>query len=230
MRNPVDPHPVALPARMNLAAGALANLDVAVLWFPYSKAVVDFRANMEQALSRGKKKDVNPPYRPLNNSLLACFPTLTHGFEYLDKEKEDQKIARYRALAVGTLENPLRPPTIKQLHELIIIWARDWSQKYCDKGNKEADSVCDRFMSVIQTMPTDWGWMPVSPETLVQDVDAENALGFQAVPSLLATLLHEKKCTIRGGHGEQEIRWRKAQGCGSGRTGLFLVSNPFKAS
>ena len=230
MRNPVDQHPVALPARMSLAEDALANLDVAVLWFPYSKAVVQFRADMEQVLSHGKKKEVSPPYRQLNNALLACFPTLTHGFEYLGQEKEDQRIARYRALAVGTAENPLRTPSTQLLHELIVIWARDWSERYCGKGNQEADSVCDRFLSDIQAMPAAWRWEPVSPEALVQDINAENALGFQAIPSLLATMLHEKKCTINGGHGEQELRWRKAQGGGSGRTGLFVVSNPFEAS
>ena len=52
----------------------------------------------------------------------------------------------------------------------------------------------------------------------------------KTIPSLLVTLLHEKNCTISSGNREQEIRWRKVQGDSSTRTGLHLVSQPFKAT
>lgn len=43
-------------------------------------------------------------------------------------------------------------------------------------------------------------------------------------------MLHGKKCIIHSEKREQEIQWRKIQGGGSGRVGLYLVSKPFKAN
>lgn len=54
-------------------------------------------------------------------------------------------------------------------------------------------------------IPTNWNWQPITPKTLIQNINAEKGLGFQAIPSFLATLLHEKKCVIRSGQREQEI-------------------------
>src|SRR5205823_9407416 len=78
-------------------------------------------------------------------------------------------------------------------------------------------------------MPEDWNWISIDPEIFIDDIDAEKGLGFNAVPSLLVMLLHNKRCVIHGSHGEQEIVWRKVQGITSNRPGLFLVSRPFKA-
>jgi hypothetical protein len=54
-------------------------------------------------------------------------------------------------------------------------------------------------------------------------------LGYQAIPSLLVSLLHERSCTISSGDRTQTIVWRKVQGDGSTKTGLHLVSQPFRA-
>jgi hypothetical protein len=55
-------------------------------------------------------------------------------------------------------------------------------------------------------------------------------LGYQAIPSLLATLLHQQTITIQLEDREQKITWRKVQDGGSSKIGLHLVSYPFKAN
>ncbi|KYC41372.1 hypothetical protein WA1_21960 [Scytonema hofmannii PCC 7110] len=203
----------ALPARMSLIADELVNLDIAVLSFPFAKEVAKFRYEMERVLSRSKKPPVPPPYRQLNNALLACVPTLTHGFEYFEVENS---IPVFQALAVGTPENPLLTPAPDRIQQLVQIWDQKWTQQYHNKGKKdEIDSVCDRFLETVEVMPTNWEWKRIKPETLVRDLNAEKGLGFQAIPSLLATRLHGQKCIIRSGRREQEIQWRKVQGGGS---------------
>lgn len=216
-----------LPARMDLELNALTDLQIAVLPFPFAEAVKNFCSNLEQVLSRTNEVR-SAPYRQLNNGLLACVPTLTHGFEKFFFDRESQT-SHLRALAVGTPNNPLRVSTPQQMHEFIQIWAQEWTRQLRNKQNQEINSACDRFLEAIATFPSDWRWLSIQPEKLAQDIYAERSLGFQAIPSLLSTFLHETVCTIRTGDEEQEIRWRKVQGDGSNRTGLFLVSRPFRA-
>ncbi|MEH2372862.1 RNaseH domain-containing protein [Nostoc sp.] len=215
--------PLLLPARMNLTTDALAGLKIELLSFPFTEIVDKFRNSMEEVLSSNRNKKVWIPYRQFNNGLLASASTLTHGFEYFNT-------GDYRALAVGTAENALRVPTPEQIHELVIIWAQEWTKEFYGKGKADqVNSVCDRFRENMAIIPTNWNWQPITPENLIQDINAEKGLGFQAIPSFLATLLHGKICVIRSGKREQEIHWRKVQGNGSGRTGLFIVSQPFVA-
>ncbi|WP_225896331.1 RNaseH domain-containing protein [Amazonocrinis nigriterrae] len=230
MTSRITSEDILLPARMNLVTDAFANLDIAVLPFPFVQIVRDFCHDIKQALYRGKNREVTPPYRQLNNALLACASTLTYGFEFLGSD-EETKLPLYQALAVGTPENPLKTPTPQQIHQLVRIWAQEWTKQYRDKGKTdEVNSVCDRFLERMAVIPPDWDWQRIKPETLVRDINAERGLGFQAIPSLLATMLHGKKCIINSGKRQQEIQWRKVQGGGSGKVGLYLVSKPFKAN
>ncbi|MEH1857229.1 MAG: RNaseH domain-containing protein [Nostoc sp.] len=231
MTSKITPANILLPARMSLVTDAFANLEIAVLPFPFVQVVADFWRDIKQVLyPSNNKREVQPPYRQLNNALLACASTLTYGFESLDFDQE-RNLVLYQALAVGTLENPLKTPTPKQIHELIRIWAQEWTKQYRGKGKKDqVNSVCDRFLERIAVIPPDWEWQRIKPETLVRDINAQRGLGFQAIPSLLATMLHGKKCIIDSGQQEQEIQWRKVQGGGSGKVGLYVVSKPFKAN
>ncbi|MEH2044163.1 hypothetical protein [Nostoc sp.] len=199
MTSKTIPANILLPARMSLVTDAFANLEIAVLTFPFVQEVADFRRDMERVLFRGNnKKEVWTPYRQLNNALLACASTLTYGFEFLSSNEETKlPFPLYQALAVGTPENPLKTPTPQQIHQLVIIWAHEWMKQYRDNGKTdEVNSVCDRFLERIAVIPPDWKWQPIKPETLVRDINAERGLGFQAIPSLLATILHGKKCII----------------------------------
>ncbi|MGL5064242.1 MAG: pPIWI_RE module domain-containing protein [Microcoleus sp.] len=217
---------VALPARMDLAIDSLPDVKIAVLMFPFAKEVKDFCQDIEKVL-RNKTK-VYPPYRQLNNGILACSSTLTYGFEYLETI---DYTPQYRALAVGKAAE-LNIPTTAQIYELIYIWAKTWVEQYLDnKGNKdEIKSVCDRFIEAIDKIPVNWQWEFIALDTLIKDLNTQNGLGYQAIPSILVTLLHEQTCTISSEHTEQTLKWRKVQGGGSTRTGLHLVSQPFKAT
>ena len=219
---------VALPARMDLAENAFADLTIAVLMFPFPNEVKDFCKDMDRVLRQ--KEPVRFPYRQLNNGLLACSSTLTHGFEWLETI---DYIPQYRALAVGKSQDILdKLPTTEQIHGLILAWADTWTEQYSKKkGNKdEIESVCDRFLDAVDIFPEDWQWKYIEPSTLIEDINSNNGLGYQAIPSLLATLLHEQTITIQLKDREQEITWRRVQGGGAGKTGLHLVSKPFKAS
>lgn len=219
---------VALLARMDLAENAFADLIVAVLMFPFAGEVQRFCRDIEQVLRNNKT--IYPPYRQLNNALLACSSTLTYGFEKLDKIDD---IYQYRALAVGRSQNLLENiPTPEQIHDLIFAWAQTWTRQYLNRqGNRdEIESVCDRFLNAIENIPEGWQWEYIHPDTLIEDINSNNGLGYQAIPSLLATLLHEKTITIQLENREQKITWRKVQGGSSSKTGLHLVSYPFKAN
>ena len=85
-------------------------------------------------------------------------------------------------------------------------------------------------MKAITSVPQNWNWEYLQPEILINNINSQYGLGYQAIPSLLVTLLHKKTCTISSGDREQNIKWRKVQGGGSTRTGLHLVSQPFKAN
>ncbi len=220
---------IALPARMDLAEKAFAYLTIAILMFPFAKEVQKFCDDIQRVL-RSKKK-IYSPYRQLNNGLLACTSILTYGFERFDKI---DGIYQYRALVVGKSEDISdKIPTPEQIHDLIFTWAQTWTKQYLDKkkGNKdEIESVCDRFLDAVDIFPEDWHWEYIQPETLIEDIDSNKGLGYQAIPSLLATLLHEQTITIQLEDREQKITWRKVQGGGSSKTGLHLVSKPFKAN
>ena len=219
---------VALPARMDLAEDAFADLTIALLMFPFARVVQKFCDEIQKVL-RSKKK-IYAPYRQLNNGLLACASTLTHGFERLNKV---DGIYQYRALAVGKLadisDNIL---TVEQIHDLIFTWARTWTEQYLNRqGNQdEIESVCNRFLDAVNVFPEDWQWEYIEPAALIEDINSNNDLSYQAIPSLLATLLHEQTITIQLEDREQKITWRKVQNGGSGKIGLHLVSQPFKVS
>lgn len=219
--------PVALPARMDLAADSFKNMKIAVLMFPFSKEVQDFCRDMKQVLRN--KKIIYPPYRQLNKSLLACTSTLTYGFEWLETI---DYISQYRALAIGKSEKELNIPTPEQIHDLIFAWAQTWTEQYLKKkGNQdEIETVCTRFLDAIDNITEDWNWKYIEPEILINDINSNNGLGYQAIPSLLATLSHEKTITIQLEGREQKITWRKVQGGGSTKTGLHLVGQPFKVN
>ncbi len=215
--------PVALPARMDLAINSFADMKIATLMFPFARDVQNFCSDIQQVL--GSKKKIYPPYRQLNNSLLACSPTLTYGFEWLETV---DYISQYRALAVGKSENIPKP---EDIHDLIFAWARTWTEQYLTKkkGNKdEIESVCDRFLNTSKNIPQNWQWEYISPNTLIEDINSNNNLSYQAIPSLLATLLHKQTIAIQLKDREQKITWRKVQNGGSSKTGLHLVSQPFK--
>jgi hypothetical protein len=178
------------------------------LSFPYEAAAAKFTAAISTPRSRR-----GVPIRQLNNLLLACLPTLAHGFEGW--------VGQRRLLVVGTPTAPLALPDPAQIHELVCVWAKDWAFEYRDKHRAEHDQF---LAEVRQTSPP--RWYPVSPDRLVRNPSEAGGLIYQAIPALLASLLHGQ--TIHLTDTQQELHLRKVQGGGGDRTGLYVVSQPFK--
>lgn len=235
--------PDALPARFTLNPAAMETLEIRTLEFPFMEEIADFRREVEDAINGDyvaydDKEQVTPPFRQFNNALLHCVPTLTHGFEFYTQNERmigGTKVKRpqHRALSVGTPNNPLRLPTPKQMGDLISGWTGAWAREY-EGRNSPAAEAAERLRLTTAVPPDGWDWQTVEVTDLISDVNAANALGYQAIPSLLATLLHRQTCTItRYEEGEAKtsltLKWRKAQGLYSGdKIGLFVVSQPIE--
>ncbi|GAB4038928.1 RNaseH domain-containing protein [Spirosoma jeollabukense] len=202
-------------ARYTVSPEVIRDLHVETLLFDpsYQQAIATFR----QAISTSQRKQA-PPLRRLNNALLACAPTLTHGFEWFNADN-------HRAVVVGT-NGVLHRPELADLHPLINIWGQHWVDTLPQRVKKKAD-YSKRFLDSLKELPKQASWRTIKPELLVLNPSHENGLVYQAVPALLASLLHEK--TINIGDGQQ-IKWRRVQGNSGDRTGLFVVSQPFQAT
>lgn len=185
-----------------------AGLEVYCLPFAYEPAANTFLREAAPPKRRGL------PIRQLNNLLLACLPTLAHGFE-------GRKYAR-RLLVVGTPEAPLALPDPALIHYLVSVWAKDWAATY--EADKPAE--CARFLAAVRRVPPG-RWQPYRPAELVRDPVLASGLIYQAVPALLATLLHGQTALV--GEEQRPVTWQRVQGGGSDRTEIYVVSQPFLA-
>lgn len=154
------------------------------------------------------------PIRQLNNLLLACMPTLAHGFE-------GRKYSR-RMLVVGTPEAPPVLPDPKLIQQLVKVWAKNWVADYEDAKPAE----CARFLEAVRQVPPG-RWQLFQADKLVRDPSMAGGLIYQAVPALLATLLHGQ--TVAVSESQEPVTWRRVQGGGRDRTEIYVVSQPFSA-
>ncbi len=197
-----------LLARMTPVPEAFAALEASYLPFPYLTAIQAF----QRAVVRpGEPR--TPPLRRLNDLLLACLSTLTHGFEYSS--------SGHRMLAVGTPGVPLAAPEPSQVHKLVLAWARHWAQPYLTEKPQACMQLLDALEQV--SLPT---WQRLSPLRLVQNPDEASNIIYAAIPALLATLLHGQQLAIN--EGQQTLSLRKVQGDASNQAGLYVVSKPFR--
>ncbi len=154
------------------------------------------------------------PIRQLNNLLLACLPTLAHGFE-------GRKYSR-RLLVVGTPAVPPALPEPALVHRLVSTWAKNWAADY--EADKPAE--CEQFLAAVRAV-NPGRWQLYQPDELVRDPSLANNLIYQAVPALLATLLHGQTALV--GEEQRPVTWRRVQGGGGDRTEIYVVSQPFRA-
>ena len=232
--------PTVLPARFELNPDVLEQPGIVVktLFFPYHQAVQQFRREAEEIINRDattrktKKEYVTPDFRQLNNALLACLTTLTHAFEAYGFSDDEEQAPLRRALAVGTPHAPLQTPTIEQINELLQLWANDWVMRTQTKDpsrSGEIEKAGRRLREAMSHPPADWGWVEVPIGPLLHDTTENKAIGYTALPAVLATLLHGRTCTlVTSKEKEIAVVWRKAQGARGNRTGLFVVSQPFQ--
>ncbi len=199
-------------SRYSINPAALDNLSAAWMPLPYAGAIERFR----KAVEMDSDKNVWTPYRQLNNALMACVPTLTHGFETYENNMR-------RALIVGTAQNPICPPTSGQLQHLLLLWANNWIQQVANSPSLQ--TCADELRQALSTPLPNFQWEQVDVSRLIDDVSYKNGMAFSALPSLLATLLHGQTTVIGN---NQALTWRKVQGEGADRTGLYVVSQPFK--
>ncbi len=228
MKTSVKFSPVALPARMSLIPSAFDGMEVAVFEFPYETAFAAFMGSLKSILRKDRLEQWRyPPYRLLNSALIACAPTLVHGFEKCGNTFSPGR----RALAVGkpkhdesglVIGSTLEYPSEQQIAVLIRLWAYQWGQTNWLKKliETEAQSAWQNLQAALAEPPQKH-WRKISPETLVADLYAENGLAFSAIPSLLATLLHGEVSVI--GEQGRQVRWRKAQ---DKPNRLCVVSDP----
>jgi len=195
---------------MNIVPEALSALEASYLPFGYDQAINAFN----QAITPKNAVYRNVPFRRLNNLLLACLPMLTHGYEGNYNNR--------RLLAVGTPEVPLVTPGVNHLHTLVTIWAREWAKTHREKF----PDACARLMDAVALGDTARVWQSVSPQELVLNTHTEGGMVYQAIPSLLATLLQGKEISIND--NKQKTTLRKVIGEGSNR-GIYVVSQPFYA-
>lgn len=223
---------VVLPARMSLIQNAFAGLEIAVLDFPYQDAIDEFTKGLKQVLRKDQLEPWQyPPYRLLNSAIVACASTVVHGFE---KYGQYSSIVR-RMLAVGkpiynqsnsVIGSTLQYPLEEQIAQLIRAWIQVWGQQPWIKRHieNEARGLWRNLEQSLDAQPQT-RWRRIEPEFLVADINAETGLAFNAIPSLLATLLHGEISII--GQQKKEVKWRKAQDIPNR---LCVVSEPLPIS
>ena len=215
--------PIILPTRMQLRTDAFKDLEMRVLELPYQEPIRAFMAELGKVVKRIQWWHY-PPYRQLNNAIVACAPTVVHGFE---KYRRDENRGR-RMLAVGKRNGypQLQYPSVEKIAHVIRVWIHQWGQnKYIKKHTDR--KLAEAWFQLEQAVDreSDTGWQEISTAVFTGSVYRENSLAFQAIPSLLATLLHEE--TSKVGRDQRPIKWRRAQ---DDNNSFCVVSQPLPIS
>jgi len=216
---------IARAARFSILLDKLPPLEVKTLDFPFGD-VIDGFVNEMKVEMRDPEAYIPVPYRQLNRFFMAVCPTLTHGFEW----NTDQRIRQ--SLVVGAMSVlPKEPVTIisnlpqpEHISRVIQVWGQHWVNGDSFKIWMQAVSataIRDRLLNALKQLPETFSWKTLDAVKLLKQFES---VSFDAIPSLLATLVHQKTSIING----QRITWRKVQEA-DGRLSL-LSSPPHKAS
>ena len=214
--------PIVLPARMRLRPNAFKDLEVAVFDLPYREPIWQFMQALRKSMGKAPMWWHYPPYRLLNDAIAACTPTVVHGF------KKYGKGGSRRMLSVGKRDgNPaLQYPSEDKIAHLIRVWINHWGRSPALKRHIEGklEDQWDTLESAIDKEP-DTGWRRIDPAVFSEEIFSEDGLAFEAVPSLLATLLHDQTSTV--GAERREIKWRRSQ---DESNSFCVVSQPLPIS
>ncbi|MEP7287809.1 MAG: RNaseH domain-containing protein [Chloroflexota bacterium] len=173
--------------------------------------------------------DKKPPWRQLNQAIMACGPVLVHSFEKYGSVR--------RMVAINKLErNPYTNaivdigsqfPDVAALSDLIEMWIDHWLE------NAELKALVDETMSrelsalkhALQSPETQWV-TDVTLKELIANLNQDDALGYNVIPASIMALLHgQTMALVHSGKEPLNITWRKAHD--GGTKGLHLVSQPF---
>lgn len=192
--------------------------DLWLLDLPFRAAFEQYANSVKQLLeNRIRGEYLGIPYRLLNNALMTLCPTLTHGFE----KAHEQRVA----LAVGVPNLPAQLPDPQHLRRIIRAWANQWAEQPYIVENISAQvrqSLQEELDDIIVNTAKDWQWHHFAPVELLLN-DTNNPINYQAIPSILASLLHNKQSIIY----DTKIVWRKVQD-DDGK--LSIVSQPLWAT
>jgi hypothetical protein len=226
-----DLPPDLLLARFTPVPAAFADMKVATLKMPYGLALWRFSQWLENYLKRETDSDGDPtprklPYRLLNAALVACAPTLAHGFEWYDDKANSDK--GYRLLAVAKPDATLAYPSAVQVAGVMRQWIRAWHDgadwlRQAVVGEKGADEWAKLLSALREPPDTDWRTDHDPLDLFRNGGNLDGGLAYHAVPCLIATLLHGTESVIR----ERTVRWRRMQ---EGGPHLCLLSDPIPVS
>jgi hypothetical protein len=225
----------ALPARVTISLDTLRSLDpqgkiqFAVMDFPLKDQVKAFTDAFKGYLNRDLNWDDYPPYRRLNNALLLDGSSVVHGFESYDDIRRMLAISQPVWQKEKVIDAVWNRPSPERVSTIVGTWLKQWSQNLSSLRDfldtEPGQSAWNSLINAVENCkPT---WEVISIETVVQDITAESGLIYQALPSLLATLLHGKTSTITGTPSPIPIIWRKV--CDGSKRGLSLISQPILA-
>lgn len=221
---------LALPARMDIVPEKLDQLEIAVLKFPFSTAIKNFEESLCRILDKKElESSQRPPYGILNNAILATTSSVVHGFEKYGYESRQMLSVGEPILSANSdiiISHKFNYPSVQSLSELIRCWLdywgeQEWLQRLIEGVAKKA---WRDLLSNLDNPAAQWEKIPV--KTLLNNLDAQNGIGYRAISSLLVALLHQKTSVIKG----KTVEWRKATSGQAGASGLYLVSRPFFAS
>jgi hypothetical protein len=125
-------------ARFDIDAEALAGMAIAILPFPHQPLVQQFVQELHQ-----HKKKTCFPNRRLNNALLACTNSLTHGFE-----ANGDKMLRALTVLTDPKHQPVTNPS--RLYELLTIGFEQWTKQIVadiKPANPAIMAACERFLN-----------------------------------------------------------------------------------
>lgn len=214
-----------LPARMNIIRPeSLNDWQIMVLDFPIKDELRSFQNTLSITLNKKHlDNDEVPPFRRLNNALLSLTSTITHGFEWYGNN--------YLMLAIKPKsgnEALAELPEPAKIFEVIKCWLIDWVEtRFKDKNIiANHETAWRKLITALEQAKNTWRL--VDPQVLLTDLESSNGLSYQAIGSILATILHNKTSIIETKNRTRIIHWRKATS--GGKHGLFVLSKPFKAT
>lgn len=201
-------HPqILLPARMTIRPEAFQNLAVAVLDMPYGTAIQNFLNKAKESLDH----PLTPPYTLLNSAIVACAPTVTHGFERGGQNRRMMAVGKPLYDSTGQIiGSDFQYPSEEVIAQIITAWVYQWgrSRRFKHLIEGQLESIWNKLTKAISE-PPDTKWREIPADRLIRDLSTEQGLAFNAIPSLLATLLHEQESFI--GDSQMPVRWRRSQ-------------------
>lgn len=227
-----------LMARAIIDHTALEGIHVARMRFPYDTALDTFLSSILAISSRRQKRKQPfdpkeyPPFRRLNDALVATAPSLIHGFEEYGRDIHWehrgiwQKPRQLLTLTQVYSDPPLWKPDIAQINDLVWVWAEQWAKDvFADEvSTRDGERALGALLHSIQNNAE--GWTESIDASTLWSAHEQDNVAYSALPSIIAALFVEKSRLqpFTMGDSSKPIRWLLTQ---DGDKSLAVVSEPF---